>query len=579
MLQGRQMLQAERDRSAVKRMGGGRRVGALIGSIVCGLLVQAGIVVPADVACARPALAPASARAPATQPPLSEEARRLDTALARVNRAPRDVDALIEAAAAASATGDEEAAIGFFRRAAVVSPADARVTTGLARALLRSNDPVGALLLYDRAERAAPLAPIAIADRGLAYDLVGDNARAQRAYRQALTLMESPEITRRLALSQAIAGDGRAAEATLRPLLQDQDKAGWRVRAFVFAITGRVDEAITVAKTLLPGDLATAITPYLRYMPRLTRAQQAAAANLGAFPVASAIGRDDPRIARYGGGAGSAAFAGADQALAPTGSPLGRRGITAPPAPTSIPTFALAPVASNGGVGARPPTRSERAAEAAMRTAPPEPPPARRIAGPAVASRDAIPALPPPLAGVRVPQLAIIADRQAGVPPPATPSRPSLADAFGDIGVPDLPATPRAGAVDIVRIGADRAARPTASSSSPSSARTSSPIKPGKADRTPPSHPSRIWVQLGVGRDHQAMAADWRRMARQSTKALAGRQAFVTDNGARDRMLTGPFATEAAARAFVALLDTAGMSGPYVWISPAGQVVEPLDQR
>ena len=51
---------------------------------------------------------------------------------------------------------------------------------------------------------------------------------------------------------------------------------------------------------MLPERLATRLAPYMRVMPRLTKSQQAAAANLGVFPPNNQIGRDDPALAALG---------------------------------------------------------------------------------------------------------------------------------------------------------------------------------------------------------------------------------------------------------------------------------------
>src|SRR5205085_5995291 len=134
----------------------------------------------------------------------------------------------------------------------------------------------------------------------------GDNARAQRDYYVVLAAGPDPVVSRRLALSQAMAGDVRGAEQTLLPLLQKQDLAAYRTRAFALAIAGRGEEAVQIAETMLPATLSGRMSPYLRYMPRLTRAQQAAAANLGAFPAAGEIGRDDPALAAYAASIGTA---------------------------------------------------------------------------------------------------------------------------------------------------------------------------------------------------------------------------------------------------------------------------------
>ena len=80
---------------------------------------------------------------------------------------------------------------------------------------------------------------------------------------------------------------------------------------------GEQSRAAAIVNQVMPADLAARINPYLEYMPRLTAAQQAAAANLGIFPRAADIGREDPRIARFAeeGSVGSL--------LEPAGEPLG----------------------------------------------------------------------------------------------------------------------------------------------------------------------------------------------------------------------------------------------------------------
>ena len=536
---------------------------------------------------------------PLVQPLPSRERVRLSAALARLGRNPRDTEALIDAGDAASALGDTDAAIGFFRRADQIAPNTGRVLAGLAGAMVRSNDPATAIPLFDQAERAGIAARTLAGDRGLAYDLVGDNARAQSYYAQALAAGDDPEIRRRLALSQAIGGDGRGAEATLLPLLQIQDKAAWRTRAFVFAILGQTDAAITVARTLLPADLAASVTPYFGYMPRLTRAQQAAAANFGAFPRASEIGVDDPRIARLVPHAAAGARAPtADQQLVPKGEPLG-----------NAQARAERPSAS----ARHPQSRAERTAALAARTAPPEPLPERRAAPedepPKAASAATVPsvlavrtqparAASPPAApastvqsgatpgagptsgaaprtagtAAAVPQLAAIAEGMRS-PAPAPTSRPSLGEAFRDLGTPSTLAAPTSGAVDVARVAPVASARAKLAGVKVAT----KPVEPDKP--APPSHPSRIWVQLGVGQDKQALAWDWHKLARAGGDAFKDRQPFISQWGQTNRMLTGPFGSEAAAGAFVNSLDQAGVAGPFIWVSPAGQIVDSLPLR
>ena len=258
---------------------------------------------------------------PVVQPIPGAAGYKLNAALSLLARDPSDVAALSAAGQAALDMGDVSAAVGFFQRASTLAPANGRIKAGLASALVRSEDPFSAIPLFDEAERSGPIEPALLGERGLAYDLVGDNITAQIFYRQALGGTQDDELVRRLAVSQAIGGDRRGMELTLAPLLQKQDKAAWRARAFALAILGSPDEAESIARASMPSGLANGISGYLRYMPRLTAAQQAAAANLGHFPRAAEIGHDDPRLAAYQ--RPKAIIARADQSLTPAGKPLG----------------------------------------------------------------------------------------------------------------------------------------------------------------------------------------------------------------------------------------------------------------
>lgn len=232
------------------------------------------------------------------QPLPPRGAQQLGEALGRLARNADDLDALLDAGEAALSLGDIDAAIGFFGRARQKAPSSGRVALGLARAHTAARRPVEALRFFAEAERAGVDLAAMAAERGLAYDLIGDAASAQTLYRLVLARGANPEVTRQLALSQAIAGDGKAFEATLLPLLQDQDLAAFRTRAFGLAILGDTKGAIKIARDMMPAPMASRIEPYLRYMTKLTPAQQAAAGNLGIFPSSGAMGRDTPAIAR-----------------------------------------------------------------------------------------------------------------------------------------------------------------------------------------------------------------------------------------------------------------------------------------
>ncbi|MGB3797342.1 MAG: tetratricopeptide repeat protein, partial [Alteraurantiacibacter sp.] len=226
-------------------------------------------------------------------------AEELNDALRRLSRNPQSVPALVAAGRASLSLDDVDAALGFFSRAQDVAPEDTRVLVGLALVALRRGEAVTALQLFENAEAGGVQMMPYEAEKGLAYDLVGRNQSAQRLYRRSLAREDDPTIRRRLALSYAISGNAEESENALMPLLQRQDRAAFRTRAFALAIMGNEQEAISIAETMLPQRISMRLAPFLRYMPRLTPAQQAAAVNQGRFPAAREIGTDSNQIAGY----------------------------------------------------------------------------------------------------------------------------------------------------------------------------------------------------------------------------------------------------------------------------------------
>jgi len=757
--------------------------------------------------------APVVARAVVQSLP-SAASQKLNAALARLARDPRDVSAFVDAGDAASAMGDLEAAVGFYRRAEQFAASDPRVKAGLAHALVLQGKPADAIPLFAQADVGGAGSAIA-ADRGLAYDLVGDTATAQRYYRSVLAQRDDDEARRRLGISLAIAGDEAGSEAMLMPLLRKQDKPAWRAHAFAQAIAGKTTEAVSTVNAILPGTLAQSVSPYLRYMPRLTAAQQAAAANLGKFPRASEIGHDDPAIAAFAP-VGGARLASADAALIPQGKPLGSgraRGSradaaatptdsrstrrsraeikaeaarlaantrVAPPdpvpaiardtsadsagelppiggAPASVPASAPASTPSYaqvrptsrpaqaiaGPTVQTPPQRSALAAREpiaggwqpaqtqrtqaqtpqaqtpqaqtslvqplAASAASPTPTPASRPsvvlpqeAGTATPSRASAlaSATPPPSVPTSVASSApspgfdltrlgagAATTSAAATPAPvtasttvsstATPPAPArneappppatLAQIFADLGTPTVAAAPVAGAVDIRTIAAVKPQPPvklpvkpqpkvrlpevtaakaeeaaedepktpagrkaalaakgvaktpaekaalakkgedaesadaadakkgtaktkadarklaakdaesdTTAGGKTAAAKKAADAKKKAEAKKAASHPSRIWVQVGVGRSTDAIAFDWRKSVKQAPVALKGRTPFVSDMGRTNRVLVGPFESQKAASAFVAQAKKADFGGAFVWTSQAGQVVDPL---
>ena len=163
-------------------------------------------------------------------------------ALARYVRAladnPKDFQSLIGAGRAALELGDAQAAAGFFARADEVDPRSPLPQAGMGAVQVVNGNGKGAMPYFTRAQQLGASAATLGCDRGLAYDLMGQQAKAQADYRAALSGADSDEARRRLALSLAISGDKAGAIAALAPLSAKGDATTNRVRAFVLALTG-----------------------------------------------------------------------------------------------------------------------------------------------------------------------------------------------------------------------------------------------------------------------------------------------------------------------------------------------------
>ncbi|MBX9642913.1 MAG: SPOR domain-containing protein, partial [Novosphingobium sp.] len=527
---------------------------------------------------------------------------KLNDALNKLARDPQDIEALIAAGRASLELGDVQAAIGFFQRADTLWPGSVRVRSGLAGAYVLANDPVTAIEMFNDADKLGPIDAGGLADRALAYDLVGDPRTAQLYYRRSLALEERDETVRRYGLSLAISGDRRGMEDRLGPLIQRQDKSAWRMRAFALAILGNAAEAQSIAQQTLPAQMASAVNGYLGFMPRLTRAQQAAAANLGFFPRASEIGRDDPRLARYSGPATTLASA------APVAAPVNQPGkgkaqdkgkskdknrAKDTPKPKPVQVAAAPPIPEVGReVNGKPVqlAMAEPPPVPKLVPVPPPPPPPPPPAPVPVTAPAPAPVQPAgPGFGSIEPGPASFDLRRTGsaAKPPEQPTGESLDEAFAGFTAPSREIEPKAGAVDIRKVrppapppvaAKDPCAKEVPVKGAKSAKGKAALIKDAKCldpkdakdtkAKEAKSQPSRIWVQVATGRDKSALGFDWRKLARDNPELFKGLKSGVTAWGQSNRLLAGPFATQKEAAAFLAKLKKAGVSGAFVWSSP-----------
>jgi Flp pilus assembly protein TadD len=196
---------------------------------------------------------------------------------------PKDFNSLIGAGRAALELGDTQAAAGFFARADEVDPKSPYPQEGMGAVSVANGDPKGAMPYFTRAQQLGATQVVLGCDRGLAYDLLGQQSLAQADYRAALGGPDADEARRRLALSLAISGDKTGAIAALAPLSAKGDATTARVRAFVLALTGDSNAAMSAINAAMPGSWSR-VAPFLQRLPSLPPGEKAAAVNLGIFP-------------------------------------------------------------------------------------------------------------------------------------------------------------------------------------------------------------------------------------------------------------------------------------------------------
>ncbi|HEY8591715.1 MAG TPA: SPOR domain-containing protein [Sphingomicrobium sp.] len=208
-------------------------------------------------------------------------------ALARYVRAlthdSRDFQSLVGAGRAALELGDTQAAAGFFARADEVNPRSPLPHVGMGAVSVANGNAVGAMPYFGRAQQLGATQAMFGCARGLAFDMLGQQAQAQADYRAGLKGADADECRRRLALSLAISGDKAGALDAIAPLATKGDASSARVRAFVLALSGDTQAAMRAIDSAMPGSWSQ-VAPFLQRLPALAAGQKAAAVNLGIFP-------------------------------------------------------------------------------------------------------------------------------------------------------------------------------------------------------------------------------------------------------------------------------------------------------
>ncbi|MDF7775766.1 SPOR domain-containing protein, partial [Sphingomonas sp. AOB5] len=124
-----------------------------------------------------------------------------------------------------------------------------------------------------------------------------------------------------------------------------------------------------------------------------------------------------------------------------------------------------------------------------------------------------------------------------------------------------------------VRVASAPAPKPAAARTPPAPAKKKEPPKP-----KPPAEPKRIWVQVAGGANEDVLPTTWKRLSKQAPAAFRGKTAWWVPVRATNRLLAGPFKTNAEAQTFVNTLKKEDISA-FVFTSEAGQKITKLDLR
>ncbi|WP_162888022.1 SPOR domain-containing protein [Sphingomonas mesophila] len=569
------------------------------------------------------AATPAAAQFGATT--ISDPNAALAASMRTLAREPRNMDALIAAGRASLELGDLQAAAGFFGRAEEAYPRSPMPKIGMGAAMTMSGQPSSALTYFARAAAlGAPPSMLAL-DRGMAYDLLGQQPQAQIEYRLAMVGVAADEARRRLALSLAIGRDIKGAAATIEPLLRRGDREAVRVNAFILALAGDREGARRTIDAAMPGKGAE-FEPFFRLLPVLRPNEKAAAVHLGEFPKDAAqryasaqsiplspvvsVGRTgDPGAATSGRTVESLLVSpprvarAAPQRLPQAGKRQPQPAHRAEREVESINTW-LASVRPSLNPAENPASRRSRPKD---QVATPSGAPTVPSADPVVLRPSAPPPAPPPAAQSSIatePTVELVeivpatpserdvvgnaeTERKvetATIDLPSDPLRPAD-NADQDVRQPSFAVTdsPPPAPTPKLEIETPPPSRPKVELASREIGKSRSAAK-DKAKTSKPAEPDvgakgTFWVQLAGSGSKENMAAEFRKIRAKKPDLFKGQPGHVTVGKDYFRLLIGPFDDSAEAHAFVTKLDKAGIDS-FAWTrNPAQIKIEKLASR
>jgi tetratricopeptide (TPR) repeat protein len=528
---------------------------------------------------------PAAAQYTPVSATAADPGAALADAMHKLATQPKELAALLAAGRASLDLGDMQAAAGFFGRAEEYYPASPAAKIGIGAAMTLMGDAKGAMTYFDQASAlGAPQSMLAL-DRGLAFDLLGQQGKAQSDYRSAMSGAQADEARRRLALSLAISKDIKGAAAILEPLLVRRDAAAVRTNAFVLALAGDREGARRTIDAALPGAGAR-FEPFFRMLPVLRADEKAMAVHLGEFPKDAAQ--------RYA------------QAQPIASSPvlsIGNRTETViQPASKRVAVQMTPPKNAKP----KPPVKVADAVDAPRRAVRQAPPPStylamvrpsldpsryaskrRKVETVVATPKKAAEPDPEPRPGFESDPLAPVVETaeplvpvdtgpvlnkdgepiltvEAELPPPPPPT-PKL-----EIKRPP-PSRPKVELVELTL------RKPAAKAKAEPAKPKPEPVKPKEAaKKKEPASP--YFVQLASGAHADRMGTEFKRIKAKKPSLFAGRTARVTNGKDLFRLVIGPFKTRDESGEFINQLAKAGIDG-FTYTAPDGMTFEKITAK